>query len=255
MKLSAKISLLGDLAAETLRRSPRGGGGGTLVVRTDRIGDLALYLPFAASLRRALPRGDPRLTLLGRELWLPLAEALLDFDRYIAIDPGRFLADAPYRRGLKSTLRAGNWDTLLQPRHYRELLVEDQLALAAHPRRAAGFAATRRHLQYNLLKRFDRLYSPLVSGGKDDRHELLRNLDFFRATMPEAKIVNPFRPCPLPAPPPWRSGQYAVILPGSGKGDLCRWPAERFAALAGAITLPCAVAGSAARNAELTHGR
>ena len=252
MRTGQKISLAAGIVAELLRcRRPVGKAGSVMVIRTDRLGDFALFLPFAAALRRAFPRGERRLILLGRDLWLPLAETLLDFDAYLSIDPGRFLTDRGYRRELLTALRADSPELLLQTRYFREVLVEDYLALASRPNHSVAFRATRRHPGHRLLRMFDSIYTTLLPGEPTNEHELLRHHRFLAAVADGVKITNPFSPCPLPPPAPWRRGEYAVVLPGSGKGELCRWPPERFAALGREIPLPCAVAGTAGEAPEL----
>lgn len=136
MRLEHRISLAGELFRQA-RRSRRehapakDGRRRILVIRLDRIGDFALYLPFAAALRRAFPPESCHITLLGNTLWMPLARRMLDFDRFIELDPQRFLSDAVLRRTLLDEVAAMRCDLLLQPRFHRELLLEDLIAMAA----------------------------------------------------------------------------------------------------------------------------
>ncbi|MDR0932926.1 MAG: glycosyltransferase family 9 protein [Victivallales bacterium] len=204
-----------------------------LVVRLDRIGDFALYAPFAKGLRKIYPKERYTLTLLGRSLWLDLARTL-DFDSYEELDPDKFLADSNYRSGKLKWVAAQKFDLLLQPRFYREILVEDLIALVADAPRSVAFASTTRHLQPHLMRYSDRIYTELLDSGELlNTHELIRNLVFLKYLAPElSRIENPWK-THSPTPPLLsKASPYVVFLPGSGKGKELIYPPENFGELA-----------------------
>lgn len=158
MRLEHRISLAGELFRQARRprreHAPaKDGRRRILVIRLDRIGDFALYLPFAAALRRAFPPESCHITLLGNTLWMPLARRMLDFDRFIELDPQRFLTDAVLRRTLLDEVAAMRCGLLLQPRFHRELLLEDLIAMAAAAPESLAFSGTTRHIRKRRLLR------------------------------------------------------------------------------------------------------
>ena len=235
MQLSRKISLIADLIRFSLfpvrREKPAEARNRKriLVIRLDRIGDFALFLPFAAALRRIYPPETHEITLLGRALWMPLARQL-GFDHCLELDPALFLADARYRREQLTQVAAEQFDLLLQPRFYREVLVEDLLALAARAPRSIAFASTPDHLHARLMRLTEQVYTEEIDSRElRDTHELLRNRCFLNhlakdngtaCRMPQLEL--PPVPAELAATP------YAVFLPGSGKSEKVIWPPEKF---------------------------
>ena len=184
MRLNHKLSLLTDFACYTLRllpireRNEAHRRKRVLVIRLDRIGDFALFLPFAAALRRIYPPETHEITLLGRPLWMPLARQL-GFDRCTELDPAAFLTDARYRREQLKRVATEQFDLLLQPRFYREVLVEDLLALAVRAPQSIAFASTPDHLHFRLMRFAERVYTRRINSGElRNAHELLRNRCF-----------------------------------------------------------------------------
>lgn len=258
MRFAHRILLTCELFRRSLRTRRNGGANQDgrrriLVVRLDRIGDFALYLPFAAALRRAFPPESCHITLLGNSLWMPLARRMLNFDRFIQLDPQHFLTDASLRRALLDEVAAMNCDFLLQPRFHRELLIEDLIALAAAAPESLAFSGTTRHLsKHHLLRPWNRPYSRLLDASSlHDAHELVKNRCFLDNAAPgSGPIPNPWRNRP---PLPTILADLAgciVILPGGGTPGLS-WPAAGFGALAAHAFLrgrPVAVAGTRAER-------
>ena len=258
MRLEHRISLAGELFRQARRprreHAPaKDGRRRILVIRLDRIGDFALYLPFAAALRRAFPPESCHITLLGNTLWMPLARRMLDFDRFIELDPQRFLSDAVLRRTLLDEVAAMRCDLLLQPRFHRELLLEDLIAMAAAAPESLAFSGTTRHIRKRrLLRPWNRPYGRLLDAAPlHDAHELVKNRCFLDSAAPGGEPVpNPWRKRPpLPAALAGLAG-CTVILPGGGTPGLS-WPAAGFGALAAQASrrgLPVAVAGTKAER-------
>ncbi|MBS1370637.1 MAG: glycosyltransferase family 9 protein [Lentisphaeria bacterium] len=258
MQLKHRISLAGELFRYAFRPCrnavpAKDGRKRVLVVRLDRIGDFALYLPFAAALRRRCPPETHHLTLLGNALWMPLARRMLDFDCFIETDPRRFLADCAFRRTLLDEISAMRCDLLLQPRFHRELLLEDLIAMAADAPEGLAFSGTTRHIRKRrLLHPWNRPYSRLADAGPlHDAHELVKNRCFLDIAAPGGgPVPNPWldRP-PLPSALNSLAG-CVVILPGGGTPGLS-WPSAGFGALAAQAAgrgLPVAVAATEAER-------
>jgi len=254
MRIGSRLGLFADFTAARLRFRRRtedpaaGRRREILVIRCDRIGDFALWAPFAAALRAAFPAPEYRLTLLGNELWLPLARVVLDFDDCLGIEPRRFTTERRYRRKLLDTIRATPWAEVWQCRPFREPWVEDLIALTAAAPRTVGFAAGARRIHPRAGRHADVAYTELVSAD-DLAHEISKNAAFAAAAsagrVPAAR-TECFRRLPEP-PAPWRRGGYAVLLPGGSKDPRCRWAAEFFAELCRTELpeLPVAIAGTA----------
>lgn len=258
MRIAHQISLIRDLFCRTPRsrrnssaaRDPRRR---ILVVRLDRIGDFSLYLPFAAALRRRFPQENYHITLLGNSLWMPLARRMLNFDRFIELDPQCFLRDAAQRRALLDEIAEIDCDLLLQPRFHRELLLEDLIALTAAAPESLAFSGTTQHIRKRLLLRpWSRPYSRLLGAAfLQNAHELVKNRYFLEHAAPSSEpISNPWQTRPhLPEHLADLAG-CIVILPGSGKPGLS-WPSADFgvlAATASRLRRPVAVTGTKAEQ-------
>ena len=239
MRLNHKLSLLTDFARYTLRplpvreRNEAHRRKRVLVIRLDRIGDFALFLPFAAALRRIYPPETHEITLLGRPLWMPLARQL-GFDRCTELDPAAFLTDARYRREQLKRVAAEQFDLLLQPRFYREVLVEDLLALAVRAPQSIAFASIPDHLHFRLMRFAERAYTRRIDSGElRNAHELLRNRCFLNhlETDNETTCRMPQLQLP-PLPAELSAAPYVVFLPGSGKSEKVIWPPENFGRIA-----------------------
>ena len=243
MRWGTKIALAWDMfrARSSFRRrnsDPRN----ILVVRLDGFGDFALYLPYALALREIYPPGEYRLTLCANANWSEIAEKLLPFDDVISLDVRRYMSDLIYRRDMNSRIASGGYGTVLQPRFFREPLLEDRIALAAGADSGCAFAVGPAHLHVSCGKKLEKLLYDRLIPSAAEHHEAVKNRAFSDALGAWRSVPRPELPPPLPE---WKRGNYIVILPGSGKGARAAWPPERWcAALAGA-ELRCAVAGSA----------
>ena len=248
MRIAAKIALTWDMLRARLFFRRRGNDeNNILVVRLDGFGDFSLYLAYALALRELYPRGKFHLALCANSVWCEVAEHLLPFDEFIALEVRRYMTDMIYRRDMNRRIAAGGYGTLLQPRFFREPLLEDRLALAAGADRGYSFAAGNCHLQSYLGRHLEKcLYSQRLICPAD-RHEAAKNRAF-------ADMLGAFRELPRPVIPPlpeWTPNRYLVILPGSGKGSRAAWPPERWGAALAESDLGCAVVGTADEEASV----
>lgn len=246
MRIGSKIALTADMFRAHLAFRRRGHDAHrVLAVRLDGFGDFALYLPYALALRELYPRDNYHLALCANAAWCEVAEHLLPFDEFIPIEVRRYMTDMAYRRETNRRIAAGRYGTLLQPRFFREPLLEDRVALAAGADVGYAFAIGDGHLQSSVGRRLEKqLYSPRIYC-PENRHEAQKNRMF-------ADLLGNFRELPRPELPPplpeWSSGSYIVVLPGSGKGSRAAWDPLRWAEALAETDMPCAVAGAAAES-------
>lgn len=226
MNLREKFSLIRDLAAVKLRAARSSQRTGTLIVRLDRIGDFALYAPFAHC---GITPGEKTYFLVN-SLWADLCAKLFPQTEVISLDPGRFLRESAYRSQMLEQITSLQIKRLLQPRFYRELLVEEMIAAAAAPEERFQFAVTPLHLHCRLLK----LYTSSQASELEflpHEHELQRNLRFAQKIDPAFAMKNPWRQLPFEVPGALAEKEYICVFPGSGKGPYCCWPAEKWCTL------------------------
>ena len=243
MRIGAKIALTVDLlrARFAFRRrghDPRN----ILVIRLDGFGDFSLYLPYALALREIYPAGEYKLTLCANANWCEVAEKLLPFDDFIPLEVRRYMTDMAYRKDANRRIASGGYGSVLQPRFFREPLLEDRLALAAGADTGCAFAVGATHLHANWGKRLEKLLYdrrvPCVAAW----HEARKDRSFSDALGAWRDLPRPELPPPLPG---WERGRYLVLLPGGGTGRRACWPAERWGAVLAGVDLRCAVTGSA----------
>jgi len=234
MDASCKILLLTDFFRELFRLAPSSPVGSSkkriLLVRTDRLGDFALFLPFMRAIRHRFPEKNYHLALLGNRLWLPLAEAAGGFDEYISIAPGDFILNQQYRQQVLTKVRQGNFDTIWQWRYFREPWVEGIISLAAGKRAEhTSFAMTAQHPGYRFGRIADMLLKQRLITVPADTHEILKNLLFWqKISGRESSGLPAVPPLSRPEPVSGMPESYTVILPGTGKAPECRWGAEKF---------------------------
>ena len=119
---------------------------------------------------------------------------------------------------------------VLQPRFYREVLVEEIISAAAAPKECVRFAATPLHLQYKLLKYYSSSQAVELEYIQGE-HELERNFRFARKCDPRFTMKNPWLDFSEQPPENFKSKEYICIFPGSGKGPGCCWQAEKWSSL------------------------
>lgn len=68
-----------------------------LIIRLDAIGDFILWLDAAKGLREFYPQSTYEITLLGNQIWTPVAEKVTFFDRVLSLDRRNFINNPFYR--------------------------------------------------------------------------------------------------------------------------------------------------------------
>lgn len=233
MKSSQKFQLLKDLFLAKMRPVSSGKRRGNLVIRLDRIGDFALFAPYA----KALFSQSEKNYLLVNELWAPLCAKMFPEAELLPLGPGKFLNDPRYRSQMLETVRSLKVKRVYQPRFYRELFVEELLAMAAAPEETVRFETTPFHLQPKLLKLFSSSQAAEVSCLPGE-HELQRNARFARQCNIRYKAENPWLKGLFSPPEKLPSQDYVCVFPGSGKGKKCCWQSEKWGKLLNILDAP-----------------
>lgn len=216
----------------TTRRAGPGARRKVALVRLDNIGDFVLFRDALRGWRVLFPRETHELTLIAQQTWAPLAEGVPELDHVWPLDRDKFVRSGAYRRAQLRAVRAAGFETVVQVRPGRELLLEDALTRVSGAQARVGWArpeggASRLH---RLLS--ERLYSRLVPPAPRERQELERNADLlhalglaeFRADVPRLNVQ-------AECPPGLAAQPFYVLFPGADWAGR-RWPADRFAEIA-----------------------
>lgn len=203
-----------------------------LLVRLDNIGDFLLWRDTARGWREAFPPDKYALTLLCSEACAPLAEEGSAFEQVWPLDKERFLRDARYRRAQMTALREAGFDTVVQARPRRDLLVEDAITRVTGARERIGFARLPADgaRAYRLLG--ERQYTRLAPPGEANAPEMERSASLVRFAGGHGYASRTPRLTPsVPLPAGLAGRDYFVLFPGADWAGR-RWPPERFAEIA-----------------------
>lgn len=212
----------------------RRGGGGTLVLRLDAIGDFLIWLASGASEVAAFAREDGPAVLLANKEWASLARELDLFDEVWPIEPDRFENDFGYRLSVQWAIRRRAFSRVIQPRSARAYFLEDAIVRASATPCAIGNAGDHRNISGRRKRRADRWYNrmiPLLPGLPSERE---RNLAFMRGLIGIPGAVARLPVLPRRPPPFELPTAYIVVAPSAGWAGR-RWPLERFAMVADTI--------------------
>lgn len=242
MRIGAKIALTWDMLHARLTFRRGGDPRNILVVRLDGFGDFSLYLPYALALREICPAGEYRLTLCANATWSEVAEKLLPFDGFIPLEVRRYMEDMAYRRKTNLRFAAAGYGVVLQPRFFREPLLEDRIALAVGAAAGCAFEIGEAHLHAACGKKLEKLLYDRAAACAADRHETDKNRMFSDMLGAWREMPRPELPPPLPE---WERKSYFVLLPGGGKGARAAWKPARWGRALAGVDLRCAVTGTA----------
>lgn len=203
-----------------------------LMIRLDAIGDFIVWLDAAEGLREYY--ADAEITLVGNELWTPLAERLPYFDRVLPVQPRRFRHHLRYRRSVLQRLTTTYYQDALHLVHRRSGSFSDADAIiravsADRKVVSTGDATT------GWRERWSRRWYTDVLPVDENAMELRRNAEFvtelghrsFQCGLPTLPLSHLPSVDNLP-------DAYYVLFPGAG-ADYRRWPCERFAEIANRI--------------------
>jgi len=202
-----------------------------LVVRLDGIGDFVLFLDGARKLRDIFPPDRFRITLLGNQLWTPLARGQSCFDDVWDLNPSRFVVNIRYRYQVLKRVRRAGFSVVLNPTFSRDLLWADAVVHTCGCEQRIGFLGGLSKITSLARSLSAGWYTRLITGIEPATNELEKNQVFVEAlgnnvseiAMPRLEVVEPV-PTDLPV-------CFYVLCPGAGD-SLRRWAPENFAEIA-----------------------
>lgn len=166
--------------------------GGTLVIRTDNIGDFVLWLNSAGVLRERI---SGKITLLCSPSVATIAEKTSFFDEIITMSDKKIVVDPLYRFSLMRSLRRKHYDRVLNPVYSRDYFVNDSVVRNVCASEKVGFGENyhntemkmvrcvpdevfRKRLLDALLQRADGFYTRIIEAEEGVKMELKRNAEF-----------------------------------------------------------------------------
>lgn len=207
--------------AITFASRPRSG---SVVVRSDAIGDFVLWLPYGRALCQYLQESHGRVTLICNAIWAEVAAAELDV-QVLAVDRIQFQRNLFYRYRIIRRLRQLGTSVVHHPVFSREL-VGDNLVRACGGQ-AFGFEGNLSNQSWLERLISKRLYAQLLP--KDDKNlpETMRNAQYLSWALNKKDIKTPLGPVFRSLAQPVAKFPYWVLAPGAswvGK----QWPNENW---------------------------
>jgi ADP-heptose:LPS heptosyltransferase len=226
---------------------PRGGNGGSLVLKIDALGDLFIWMSSGMSDVAQFARKRGTATLVARCELANFIDSFGLFDEVLPLDIKRFDRELSYRWKFLSSIRRRGYNQILQMRIARQFTLEDSIVHAAGAP-AIGPIGDRSNLFDWEAAIGDRYYEPLITFTRQE-HEMLRNRKVTEALT--GKSPNRFD---VNIPKTKRSEavstDYYILAPGAGWPGR-KWPVKNFIAIAKSISgLQCVVTGAASEEAE-----
>jgi len=193
-----------------------------LIVRLDAIGDFFMWLAPALEIRKKFPKSRFHITLVGNAHWIQMAQDLLDFDHYIALDRQQFMASFSVRKNIAKEIKRKKYILAMNPTYSREW-ASDWLIGMACAKEKIGFDGPCNTIKKGTKFFTNFLYSKLLHSPAQT--ELEHNEFFIQQT------INPDFRLQIPdfSKKEKRQNQI-VIFPGSSWHGKC-WPSENFAEL------------------------
>lgn len=203
-----------------------------LIIRLDAIGDFILWLDAAKGLRELYPQSTYEITLLGNQIWTPVAEKVTFFDRVLSLDRRKFINNPFYRLKILKNIRRAGFSTVIQPTFSREFLFGDAIVRASGAEKRIGSQGDFSNIMPWQKRISDRWYTKLIPASGKSLMEIERNAEFmqglglekFQAGLPELSVV-------ASLPKYFDLTDYYILFPGAG-APCRRWPISSFKELA-----------------------
>lgn len=116
----------------------RGLKNGVLIIRWDRIGDAAVWLPYAAAMVDYFHRKGEKVTLLCSPEMVEMYRELTRFDDYIPLEVNQYMTSRAFRKKILKEIARRRFAIICNPRAAREFLVDDLIAMAASTAKTYG---------------------------------------------------------------------------------------------------------------------
>ena len=208
-----------------------------LIVRLDSIGDFMLFLDTFKEYRKLHPAEEWEITLLGNRVWSGLAERLPYADRYLFINPRKFIVNPAYRLRTLLEIRRGQFDRVIEPTYSRSYPVGDAIVRASGASERIGSSGNLTNMIRCQKRRADLWYTQLIAATETFLPELERNAEFLRGLgLTSFRPSTPHYPREILERLPTAfisdtTTSYFVLFPGAAaKGR--QWSAEGFAEVA-----------------------
>ncbi|GAB63387.1 putative glycosyltransferase [Candidatus Jettenia caeni] len=203
-----------------------------LLVRFDAIGDFILWLDAAKRFRELFPEGENRITLLGNQAWISLAEKIPYFDEVWLLDRQKFLRNIPYRLKMMKKVRQTGFDTVIQPAFSREFLFGDAIVRISGAKEKIGSQGNYSNINPWQKRISDRWYTRLIPATKEPLMELERNAEFMRGLgLADFKAGIPDLPSSCVMSVDINIKNYYILFPGVS-AEIKQWPLSHFKELA-----------------------
>lgn len=218
-----------------------------LILRTDDIGDYILFRNTLEAVRRIYP--DYKITLLGHQLWKPIAESWDNsfVDEFIWLDKGKFLKDDNYAHSFLEGLVHKKPELILAPSYSRSTFIDGVIAQLIPAQKKWCWQRNNREVRLWLRNYCDAPFThtlPIPQG----LHEFDLNKRFIEeVTQQKIALEKPEIPkSKLPAIEGLPEN-FIVLFPGAA-AKRKRWSTHNFAQVADYIfttyKLPSVICGS-----------
>jgi ADP-heptose:LPS heptosyltransferase len=218
-----------------------------LVLRTDDIGDYILFRNSLEILRKAYP--DYKITLLGHQLWKPIAENWdTDFvDEFIWLDKGKFQKDEDYRKSFLERLVQKKPKLLFAPSYSRNTFIDGVIARLIPAKEKWAWQRNDKETRQWLRNYCDSPFTNTLSI-PDGLHEFDLNITFIeKIAQQKTGLTKPFIPKEKLPKVEGLPKSYVVLFPGAA-AKRKRWNTQNFAKVADYIIenyqIPCVICGA-----------
>lgn len=218
-----------------------------LILRTDDIGDYILFRNSLEILRSNYP--DYKITLLGHQLWKPIAENWdADFvDEFIWLDKGKFQKDENYTQSFLKSIASKKPEILLAPSYSRNTFIDGVIVSLIPAKQKWAWQRNDKETRQWLRNYCDAPFTntlPIPEG----LHEFDLNISFIeKVTQQKTSLVKPSIPKDKLPKVEGLPKNYVVLFPGAA-AKRKRWNPQNFAKVADYIIenyqLPCVICGS-----------
>lgn len=218
-----------------------------LVLRTDDIGDYILFRNSLEIIRKNYP--DYKITLLGHQLWQPIAENWDSkfVDDFIWLDKGAFQKKENYTQTFLKSIATKKPEILLAPSYSRNTFIDGVIAHLIPAKQKWAWQRNDKETKLWLRNYCDAPFTdtiPIPEG----LHEFDLNIAFIeKITQQKTDLKQPFIPKDKLPKVEGLPKNYVVLFPGAA-AKRKRWNTNNFAKIADYIIenyqLTCVICGS-----------
>lgn len=218
-----------------------------LILRTDDIGDFILFRNSLEILRKAYP--DYKITLLGHQLWKPIAENWDSkfVDEFIWLDKAKFQKDENHTQSFLKSISTKKPELLLAPSYSRNTFIDGVITHLIPAKQKWAWQRNDKETRLWLRMYCDAPFTDTISI-PDGLHEFDLNIAFIeKITQQETSLVKPSIPKDELPKVEGLPQRYVVLFPGAA-AKRKRWNTNNFAKIADYIIenyqLACVICGS-----------